>query len=233
MTRGPASSVLLRSMGSASERRALGYQSMRRGSRTAVRCSPARTRFSRSVIFLDALSVQCGLGWRHDGLLFSVDTSDQIVGRILGTSRGSAERIEALTEAVENELLDSFVSEGGKSQLRQILEVALRIQIWLRRNAIAGLSERVGISAADATALVYLARYDEAAAEDAMRRRATNRGLGGLRYCRSRAPSRCDITNDGRDENVENGAASAARVSDNTASATVSRHRRADMFALG
>ena len=149
---------LLRSMGSASETSsgwvsiyAPGSSTGRQVLTSANAILPVRD-FSGRVVGAVRIGVET-----RDGLLFSVDTSDQIVGRILGTSRGSAERIEALTEAVENELPDSFAGEGGKSQLRQILEVVSQNpDLAACRNAIAGLSERVGISAADATALVYL-----------------------------------------------------------------------------
>lgn len=214
---------LLRSMGSASETSsgwvsiyAPGSSTGRQVLTSANAILPVRD-FSGRVVGAVRIGVET-----RDGLLFSVDTSDQIVGRILGTSRGSAERIEALTEAVGNELPDSFAGEGGKSQLRQILEaVSQNPDPAACRNAIAGLSERAGISAADATALVYLARYDEAAAEDAICgdvQLTTALAASGI-VDRVRQVAATTQTTE-ETKTAEKGAASAAKVSDNTASAT-------------
>ena len=193
------------------KRRALEYQSVRRGSRTAVRCSPARTRFSRSVIFLDALSVRYGLGWRHVTVccfpstpatrLLVAFSAQAGLGRTYRSIDGSRrKRTAGLIRKRGRQVSAATNTRGGLAESR----FGCVPQCYRRAERACG---HIG-SRCDGTCVS--ARYDEAAAEDAI--------CGDVQLTRPWRPPvlliacavDADMQTTEETKTVENGAASAA-----------------------
>jgi len=161
---------LLRSMGSAPESSSGWVSIYSQGSATGRQVlSSANAILSvRDFSGRAVGAIRIGVETR-DSLLFAADTSDASVGQILSAGQGSADRLNTLMEVAERALPSMLASEGVQSNLRQVLgSVAQNKDASACRNAVTALSERAGISAADATALVYLARYNQAAAEEGL-----------------------------------------------------------------
>ncbi|MFL2542348.1 MAG: hypothetical protein ACJ0UT_10335 [Candidatus Latescibacterota bacterium] len=102
----------------------------------------------------------------RDGLLLPPDESEPNIREILNANIGSAERMVSLMHFVQSQQLPMLNGQGIKSKVSQVLEtVAQNSNGSACREAIAELSYHAGISTVDASALVYLARFNKTAME--------------------------------------------------------------------
>ena len=108
-------------------------------------------------------AVRIGVETR-DTLLVKAVASAQNIRQILNANNGSPERIIALMHSIEGELLPMLNGPGMISKLRHVLETAVEnMDGSACSKAISKLNHHFGISAVDASVLVYLARYNKAA----------------------------------------------------------------------
>ena len=169
-TRSDLFASLLYAMGSASKASSVSVSIFSPGSGTG------RQVLSRANAFLPVRdfsgrilgAIRIGVETR-DNLLFSADAGPPNIRQILNAKIGSAERMVELMHSIESDSLPMLNGPGIKSKLYHVLKtVARNTDGSACRKAIAELGRQAGISAVDASALVYLARYNKAAMENSL-----------------------------------------------------------------